>query len=104
MASSCLIDLERLHEVELVMAANQLRRFNQAHRSLHRLSSAFVAEYVEPTLTDGAPSLDDAMALDKDGPHSDHVKARLQSLVAWHDRALQILPIRALHAAPSSNS
>jgi hypothetical protein len=47
--------------------------------------------------------LDDAMALADDGAHSDHFKARLQSLVAWHDQASEILPMLAVLASRSSD-
>jgi DNA-binding transcriptional regulator GbsR (MarR family) len=102
-ASTGLRDLERLHGVQRVMVANDRRSYYQAQLSLRRLLSAFVAESVAPGLMDGARLLDDAMALAEGCAHSDHFKARLQSLVAWHDRASEILPMLAVLASPSSD-
>jgi hypothetical protein len=70
---------------------------------LRRLLSAFVADSVAPGLKDGARLLEDAIVLAEDGPHSDHFKARLHSIVAWHDRASEILLMRAVLASPSSD-
>jgi DNA-binding transcriptional regulator GbsR (MarR family) len=101
-ASTGLRDLERLHGVERVMVTNDRRSFYQAQLSLRRLLSTFIAESVTPGLKDGARLLDGAMALAEDGTHSDHFKARLHSLVAWHDQASKILPMLAVLASPSS--
>jgi hypothetical protein len=85
------------------MVANDRRSFYQAQLSLRRLLSAFVAESVAPGLKDGARLLDDAMALTENGAYNDHFKARLHSLVAWHDQASEILPMLAVLASRSSD-
>jgi DNA-binding transcriptional regulator GbsR (MarR family) len=102
-ASTGLRDLERLHGVERIMVANDRRSFYQAQLSLRRLLSAFVAESVAPGLQNGARMLDDTIAIAEDGAHCDHFKARLQSLVAWHDQASKILPMLAVLASRSSD-
>jgi DNA-binding transcriptional regulator GbsR (MarR family) len=102
-ASTGLRDLEHLHGVERVMVANDRRSFYQAQLSFRRLLSAFVAESVAPGLMDEARLLDDAMALAEDGAHSDHFKARLHSLVAWHDQASEIFRMLAALSSRSSD-
>jgi DNA-binding transcriptional regulator GbsR (MarR family) len=100
-ASTGLRDLERLHGVERVMVAQDRRSFYQAQLSLRRLIGTFVAETVKPGLHDGDRLLREALVLAKDGDHSEHFKARLNSLVTWHERASEILPILSALAAPS---
>lgn len=100
-ASTGLRDLERLHGVERVMVAQDRRSFYQAQLSLRRLIGAFVAETVKPGLHDGDRLLREALALATAGDHSEHFKARLNSLVTWHERASEILPILSALAAPS---
>ncbi len=100
-ASTGLRDLERLHGVERVMVAQDRRSFYQAQLSLRRLLGAFVAETVKPGLHDGDRLLREALALASEGDHSEHFKARLNSLVIWHERASEILPILSALAAPS---
>jgi DNA-binding transcriptional regulator GbsR (MarR family) len=100
-ASTGLRDLERLHGVERVIIAQDRRSFYQAQLSLRRLLGAFVAETVKPGLHDGDRLLREALALATEGDHSEHFKARLNSLVTWHERASEILPILSALAAPS---
>jgi DNA-binding transcriptional regulator GbsR (MarR family) len=100
-ASTGLRDLERLHGVERVMVAQDRRSFYQAQLSLRRLIGAFVAETVKPGLHDGDRLLREALVLATEGDHSEHFKARLNSLATWHERASKILPILSALAAPS---
>ena len=100
-ASTGLRDLERLHGVERVMVAQDRRSFYQAQLSLRRLIGAFVAETVKPGLHDGDRLLREALVFSAEGDHSEHFKARLNSLVTWHERASEILPILSALAAPS---
>jgi DNA-binding transcriptional regulator GbsR (MarR family) len=100
-ASTGLRDLERLHGVERVMVAQDRRSFYQAQLSLRRLIGAFVAETIKPGLHDGDRLLREALALVSESNHSVHFKARLNSLVTWHERASEILPILTALAAPS---
>ena len=100
-ASTGLRDLERLHGVERVIVAQDRRSFYQAQLSLRRLLGAFVAETVKPGLHDGERLLREALLLATEGDHSEHFKARLNSLVTWHERASEILPILSALAAPS---
>ena len=100
-ASTGLRDLERLHGVERVMVAQDRRSFYQAQLSLRRLLGAFVSETVKPGLHDGDRLLREALLLASEGDHSEHFKARLNSLVTWHERASEILPILTALAAPS---
>ena len=100
-ASTGLRDLERLHGVERVIVAQDRRSFYQAQLSLRRLIGAFVAETVKPGLHDGDRLLREALVLATDGDHSEHFKARLNSLVTWHERASEILPILSALAAPA---
>jgi DNA-binding transcriptional regulator GbsR (MarR family) len=100
-ASTGLRDLERLHGVERVIVAQDRRSFYQAQLSLRRLIGAFVAETVKPGLHDGDRLLREALVLATEGDHSEHFEARLNSLVTWHERASEILPILSALAAPS---
>ena len=102
-ASTGLRDLERLHGVERVMVARDRRSFYQAQLSLRRLLGAFVAETVKPGLHDGDRLLREALVLATEGDHSEHFKARLNSLVTWHERASEILPILSSLAAHSND-
>ena len=102
-ASTGLRDLERLHGVERVMVAQDRRSYYQAQLSLRRLLGAFVAETVKPGLHDGDRLLREALVLATEGDHSEHFKARLHSLVAWHDQASEILPMLAVLASRASD-
>ncbi len=99
-ASTGLRDLERLHGVERVMVAQDRRSYYQAQLSLRRLIGTFVAETVKPGLYDGDRLLREALALATEGDHSEHFKVRLNSLVTWHERASEILPLLSALAAP----
>ena len=103
-ASTGLRDLERLHGVERVMVAQDRRSFYQAQLSLRRLIGAFVAEAVKPGLHDGDRLLREALGLVVEGDHAEHFKARLNSLVTWHEWASEILPILSTLAAPSHDT
>jgi hypothetical protein len=92
-----------LHGVERVRVANVRHSFYQAQLSLPRLLSAFVSQSLASGLMVGARFLDNTLSLAEDCPHSDHFKARLQSLVTWYDRASKILPMLAVVASPSSD-
>ena len=100
-ASTGLRELERLHGVERVIIARERRSFYQAQLSLRRLLGVFVAESVKPGLRDGDRLLREALVLASRGEHSEHFKARLNSLATWHERAAEILPILSALAAPT---
>jgi DNA-binding transcriptional regulator GbsR (MarR family) len=100
-ASTGLRDLERLHGVERVIIAQDRRSFYRAQLSLRRLIGAFVAETLKPGLHDGDRLLREALVLATEGDDSEHFRARLNSLVTWHERASEILPILSALAAPS---
>ena len=100
-ASTGLRDLERLHGVERVIVAQDRRSFYQAQLSLRRLIGAFVAETVKPGLHDGDRLLREALVHASEGNQSEHFKSRLNSLVTWHQRASEILPLLSVLAGPS---
>ena len=101
-ASTGLRDLERLHGVERVMVPTDRRSFYQAQLSLRRLVGAFVTETIKPGLDDGARLLREAVVASETADHSDHFRARVGSLVTWHERASEILPLLSGLAAPSA--
>jgi hypothetical protein len=84
-----------------VMVAQDRRSFYQAQLSLRRLIGAFLAETVRPGLHDGDRLLREARGLASESDHSEHFKGRLNSLITWHERASEILPILSALAAPS---
>ena len=104
-ASTGLRDLERLHGVERVVVPADRRSFYRAQLSIRRVLSAFLTESLKPGLEDGARMLqsaaghlgDPATALAD--PATQHLRVRLESLLAWHDRASGILPMLSLLGA-----
>lgn len=105
-ASTGLRDLERLQGVERVVIPTDRRSFYRAQLSVRRIVGAFMAESIKPGIEDGARLLGRAATTvdqDSQAPVSDHFRARLQSLLTWHERASEILPILAVFAAPSHN-
>jgi len=105
-ASTGLRDLERLQGVERVVIPADRRSFYRAQLSIRRIVGAFMAESIKPGIDDGARLLGKAAAsLDSHSQVavSDHFRSRLQSLLTWHDRASEILPILAVFAATSKN-
>jgi DNA-binding transcriptional regulator GbsR (MarR family) len=105
-ASTGLRDLERLQGVERVVVPTDRRSFYQAQLSVRRIVGAFMAESIKPGIDDGARLLRKAaetVETDSNSLVSSHFRARLQSLLTWHDRASEILPILAVFAAPSKS-
>ena len=105
-ASTGLRDLERLQGVERVVVPADRRSFYQAQLSLRRIVGAFMAESIKPGIDDGSRLLRkaaDMLGPDDNAAASDHFRSRLQSLLTWHDRASEILPILAVFAAPSKD-
>jgi len=105
-ASTGLRDLERLQGVERVVIPADRRSFYRAQLSVRRIVGAFMAESIKPGIDDGARLLSRAATTvdqDSQAPVSEHFRARLQSLLTWHDRASEILPILAVFAAPSKS-
>jgi DNA-binding transcriptional regulator GbsR (MarR family) len=91
-ASTGLRHLRRLRGVEVVVRPAERRTYYRPETSLRRLVSGFLAETLKPGLADGDRLLAEAARVAAADSMPDHVRSRLTSLRAWHQRADDLLP------------
>ncbi len=93
--STGLRQLRRLGGVEIVVNPEDRRTFYRPVTSMRRLVGNFLTERLEPSVAEGARLLGQATAEADTAAGSDHLRARIGSLLVWHQRASELLP--ALH-------